>query len=101
MVPSTPARRAESAWEGVGVSAARGAARAWGRGAGACAWARSRGGRVSWRRFLPLVVHRLRAGQGPQSLAEKVATIASLPRWVHGDQDTAVLPCGQVTVLLS
>jgi hypothetical protein len=46
-------------------------------------------------------VHRLRAGQGPQSVMEKIATIASLPCWVQGDQDLAVLPCGQVTVLLS
>ena len=53
------------------------------------------------RRLLPLVVQRLRAGQGPQSAAEKVATIASLPRCVHGVQNADVLPCGQVTVLLS
>jgi len=44
---------------------------------------------VSWRRFL--VVHRARAGQGPQSAVEKVATMASLPRWVHGVQDADVL----------
>jgi hypothetical protein len=42
-------------------------------------------------------VHRSRAGQGPQSAAEKQTTVASLPRWVHGFQDAAVLPCGQVT----
>jgi hypothetical protein len=59
------------------------------------------GGTVSWRRFLPLVVHRLRAGQGPQSSGEKVATIASLTRCVHGVHDAGVLPCGQVTVWLS
>ena len=51
--------------------------------------------------FVLLVVHWARAGQGPQSLAEKVATIASLPCWVHGVQDAEVLPCGQVTVLVS
>ena len=37
----------------------------------------------------------------PQSLAEKVATMASLPRWVHGVQDADVFPCGQVTVRAS
>ena len=45
------------------------------------------------------------SGPGPigltASAAEKVATIASLPRWAHGVQDTEVLPCGQVAVLLS
>ena len=68
----------------------------------AAAWAsaRSRGGSGELAPF-PAVVHRLRAGQGPQSAAEKVATIASLPRWVHGVQDADVLPCGQVTVWLS
>ena len=72
------------------------------RGAGgAWASARSRASTVSCRRFLPLVVHRLRAGQGPQSAAENLATIASLSRWVHGVQDTDVFPCGQVTVWLS
>ena len=69
--------------------------------AAAWAWARSRGRMVSCRRFLPLVVHRGRAGQGPQSLAEKVATIVSLPRWVQAVQDMEVLPRGQVTVLVS
>jgi hypothetical protein len=72
------------------VSAARAAA--W-------AWARSRGSSDSCRR-LP-VVHWPRAGQGPQSLAEKVATMASVPCWVHGDHDAEVLPCGQVTVWAS
>ena len=33
-------------------------------------------------------MHRLRAGQGSQSVTAKVATIASLPRWAHGVQDT-------------
>ena len=37
------------------------------------------------------MVHRLRAGQGPQSVVEKMATIASLPCWVHGDQDAGRL----------
>jgi len=69
--------------------------------AAACASARSRGSTVSCRRFLPLVVHRLRAGQGPQPAAEKVATIAALPRWVHGVQDAEVFPRGQVTVRLA
>ena len=48
----------------------------------------------SWRRLL--AVHRARAGQGTQSAAEKVATILSLPCWVHGIQVAALLPCGQV-----
>ncbi len=44
----------------------------------------------------------LAAGRaGAQSLAEKVATMASWPCWVHGVQDAAVLPCGQVTVWVS
>ena len=67
--------------------------------AAAWAWARSRGSSESCRRRPQ--VHRLRAGQGLQSLAEKVATIASLPCWVHGVQFAAVLPCGQVTVWVS
>jgi len=67
----------------------------------AAAWAsaRSRGGKVSC--LLLPVVHKARAGQGPQLAAEKVTTIASLPCWVHGDQAAAVMPCGQVTVLVS
>src|SRR5487761_1558720 len=88
MAPSTPARRAYSAWEPIVVSAFRAAA--W-------ASARSRGSTVSWRRFLLLVVHKLRAGQGPQSLAAKVATAAAWPLWVHGVHDEEVLPCGQVS----
>jgi len=47
------------------------------------------------RRFA--LVHRSRAGQGPQSDGEKTATIASLPYWVHGDQAVEFFPCGQVT----
>jgi hypothetical protein len=62
---------------------------------------RSRGGSVRCLRLAPLVVHRARAGQGPQSRAEKVATMASLPCWVHGAHDADVLPCGQVTVRAS
>jgi hypothetical protein len=59
------------------------------------------GSTVSCRWCLLLVVHWGRAGQGPQSRAEKVATIASLPRWVHGVQVADVFPCGQVAVLRS
>ena len=47
---------------------------------------------MSCRRFFLLLVHWGRAGQGPQSLTEKVATIASLPFCVHGVQDTDVFP---------
>lgn len=53
------------------------------------------GRRVSWRRFPQ--VHRARAGQEPQSAAEKCTTIAFSPRWAHGVQDA----CGHLMVLAS
>jgi hypothetical protein len=75
----------------VGLEAGRGF-----RGAGGgLGFGQAAGSTVSCRRFLLLAVHRGRAGQGPQSLTAKVATIAALPRWAHGVHDTDVFPCGR------
>src|ERR1035441_229599 len=51
---------------------------------------------VSWRLLALEVVHRSRAGHGPQSSAEKVITMVGVPRWVTGFHERLVRPCGQI-----
>src|SRR5512135_724679 len=56
----------------------------------------SRERRVMWRRF-PLV-HKVFAGQGPQSVVAQDTTIASVSRWVQSVHEELGTPWGQVAV---